>query len=105
MENSTKTSTSICIRVIFNYDNKEIKVTYQELETPHYNKEIVITICLAMMAAFIVMLFIIFDGHSTNKTDELGKPYYYLWSNPAFIATEKTLSNSNKINGKAYWWL
>ena len=42
---------------------------YPELETPRYNKEIVITICLAMMAAFIVMLFIIFDGRSTNKTD------------------------------------
>lgn len=51
---------------------------YSELETPRYNKEIVITICLAMMAAFTVMLFIIFDGRSTNKTDELGKPYYYL---------------------------
>lgn len=76
---------------------------YPELETPRYNKEIVITICLAMMAAFIVILFIIFDGRSTNKTDELGKPYYYLWSNLAFIDTEKALSNSNKINDKAYW--
>ena len=77
---------------------------YPELETPRYNKEIVITICLAMMAAFIVMLFIIFDGRSTDKTDELGKPYYYLWSNPSFIDTEKTLSRSNKINNnKAYW--
>ena len=56
-----------------------------------------------MMAAFIVMLFIIFDGRSTNKTEELGKPYYYLWTNPAFAKTKKTLSRSNKINDKAYW--
>lgn len=55
-----------------------------------------------MMAALIVMLFIIFDGPK-SRAEELGKPYYYLWSNPAFIATEKTLSHSNKINDKAYW--
>lgn len=75
---------------------------YPELETPSYNKEIVITICLAMMAAFIVMLFIIFDGPK-SRAEELGKPYYYLWTNPAFTKTEKTLSSSNKINEKAYW--
>lgn len=76
---------------------------YQEVENPHYEREVRITVCLSLIATIIVILFIIFDGRSTNKTDELGKPYYYLWSNPAFIATEKTLINSNKINDKAYW--
>lgn len=75
---------------------------YPEIENPHYEREIRITVCLSLIATIIVILFIIFDGRSTNKTDELGKPYY-LWSNPAFIDTEKTLSRSNKINDKAYW--
>lgn len=76
---------------------------YQELENPHYKREVRITICLLLISAIIVTLFIIFDGRSTDKTDELGKPYYYLWSSQAFIDTEKTLSRSNKISDKAYW--
>lgn len=76
---------------------------YPEVENPHYEREIRITVCLSLIATIIVILFIIFDGRSTNKTDELGKPYYYLWSNSAFIGTEKTLSRSNKISDKAYW--
>lgn len=76
---------------------------YQEVENPHYEREVRITVCLSLIATIIVILFIIFDGRSINKTDELCKPYYYLWSNPSFIDTEKTLSRSNKISDKAYW--
>lgn len=76
---------------------------YPEVENPHYEREVGITVCLSLIATIIVILFIIFDGRSTNKIDELGKPYYYLWNNPAFIDTEKTLSRSNKISDKAYW--
>ena len=55
---------------------------YPEVENPHYEREVGITVCLSLIATIIVILFIIFDGRSTNKIDELGKPYYYLWNNP-----------------------
>ena len=74
---------------------------YPEVENPHYEREVRITVCLSLIATIIVILFIIFDGRSTNKAEELGKPYYYLWTNPAFAKIEKTLSSSsNKIMRK-----
>lgn len=75
---------------------------YPEVENPRYEREIRITVCITVIATIIAIIFIIFDGSNT-KTDDLNKPYYYLWSNPAFIDTEKTLSHSNKISDKAYW--
>lgn len=46
---------------------------YPEVENPHYKREVRITVCLLLIPTIIVILFIIFDGRSTDKTDELGK--------------------------------
>lgn len=42
---------------------------YPEVENPHYKREVRITVCLLLISTIIVILFIIFDGRSTDKTD------------------------------------